>query len=94
MRTNAEDVVHQYPAILADALPHVRCLAGAALAVDLLGMIVVVGIDAVGNHVLDAAGILLCHIGHEVAAVGHRTDVGIEHLYLLIGIFEEQLRLC
>ena len=90
---DAEHVVHHYPLVLTDALPYVGCLAGAVLGVNLLDMVVVEVVNLVADHILDAAGVLLIDIRHEIAAVGHRTDVGIEHLHRRVGALEQQLRL-
>ena len=87
------DVVHHDPLLLANALPDVRSLTACALGVNLLSMVVVEVVDAVRNHILDAAGVLLRHVGHEVTPVGHGADVGIEHLNRRVGILEQQLRL-
>ena len=93
MRVYAVDIVHQHPFFLSDALPHVRCLATTVLAVDLLGVIIVEMVNFVANHVLDAARILLGHIAHKVATVGHGTDIGIQNLNLIVGILKQQLGL-
>ena len=90
---DAEDVVHRHPFVLSDALPGVRRLAGSALPVDLLGVVGLVVVDLIGDHVLDAARILLRHIGHEIAPVGHRADVRVEHLDGGVGVLEHELGL-
>ena len=89
VRTDAVDIIHDNPFVLADALPYVGSLAGAVFRVNLLGMEVVKVVDAVGNHVLNACRIVLRYIGHEVASVGHRTYVSIKHLRGLVRILEE-----
>ena len=48
-------------------------------------------VDTVTNHILNASGILLRHVGHEILTIGHRTNVGIENLDFLIRILEQQL---
>ena len=92
MGSDAVDIVHDDPLVLADAFPNVRSLATAVLGVYLLSMIVVEMVDLVGNHVLDAARTLLSHIGHEVTSIRHRTDVGVKCLDFLVGILKELLR--
>ena len=91
MGLDAIDIVHHHPLVLADALPHVRGLTTFRLCIDLFGVVVVEMVDFVRDHILDAAWILLSHVSHEVTAVGHRTDIGVEHLDLLVGVFKEQL---
>ena len=49
---DAIDIVHHHPFILSNPFPSVGSLATAPFGINLFVMIVVVGIDAVGNHVL------------------------------------------
>ena len=83
------DVVHDHPSVLTDAFPGVGSLTTSWLSINLLMMIVAILVDSVGYHVFDATGILLCHICHELASIRHRADIGVKHLYLLIGIFKQ-----
>ena len=94
MGVDAINVIHDNPFLLTDALPHVRSLTSSALSINLFGMEIIKMIDAVANHILNACGIVLRHVCHKVTSVGHRTDVGINHMRGLVGIFKEQLRLC
>ena len=93
MRLDAVNVVHDHPLVLTNAFPHIRGLATASFRINLLSVIIVEVIDAIADHIFDASRILLCHIGHEVTAIRHRTDIGIEHLDLVVGIIEQQLGL-
>ena len=90
---DAENVVHRHPLVLADALPGVRGLAGAPLPVDLLVVVVLEMVDLVRGHILDPARGLLRHIGHEIAPVGHRADVRVQHLDARVGVLEQELGL-
>ena len=87
---NAEDVIHDYPLVFADTLPTIRGLASLGFSIDLLSMIVVEVIDLVRNHILDATRVFLCYVGHEITAIGHGTDVCIEHLDFGVWIFKQQ----
>ena len=93
VRTDGIDIIHHNPFVLTDSFPYVRCLTTRALCINLLSMVVVEMINLVGYHIFDATRILLRYVGHEVATVGHWTDIGIEHLNRCVGVFKEQLRL-
>ena len=92
--SDAKDVVHENPFVLSDNLVHRWSLASAFLIVYLLWLILIASVDVVADSHLDTPRVLLRTVSHAVASVGHRNDVGVKNLNVLIGILEEQFRLC
>ena len=80
VRFDAENIVHNHPFVFSDAFPCVWSFAAPFFGVNLVREYGMSGVDIVGNSYFDSCGIFLRHKCGEKSTIGHRTDVGVEHL--------------